>query len=49
MKLTGQVSIFIFRSGKGTITGAKNTDDLLEAYQAITNFIRNNKEKVFYC
>ncbi len=48
IKLDGQVSIFIFRSGKGTITGAKNTDDLVEAYEAITNFLRNNTEKVFY-
>ncbi len=48
MKLDGQVSIFIFRSGKGTITGAKNTDDLVEAYETITTFLRNNRDKVFY-
>jgi TATA-box binding protein (TBP) (component of TFIID and TFIIIB) len=47
MKLNGQVSIFIFRSGKGTITGAKNTDDLKEAYEAITNIVRINKKEVF--
>lgn len=41
-KLDGQISIFIFRSGKGTITGAKNTEDLKEAYEAITKFIREN-------
>jgi TATA-box binding protein (TBP) (component of TFIID and TFIIIB) len=39
-KIDGQVSIFIFRSGKGTITGAKNTKDLLEAYLAISDLVR---------
>jgi len=48
MKLDGQVSVFIFRSGKGTITGAKNTKDLLETYEAITNLIRNNKDYLLY-
>lgn len=42
-KINGQISIFIFRSGKGTITGAKNTEDLKEAYKEITSFVRNNK------
>lgn len=42
-KIDGQISIFVFRSGKGTITGAKNTEDLKEAYKEITNFIRKNK------
>lgn len=48
LKLDGQVSIFIFRSGKGTITGAKNTKDLLEAYNAITALVRKNKKHLFY-
>jgi TATA-box binding protein (TBP) (component of TFIID and TFIIIB) len=48
LKLDGQVSIFVFRSGKGTITGAKNTRDLLEAYNAITNLVRKNKKLLFY-
>jgi TATA-box binding protein (TBP) (component of TFIID and TFIIIB) len=48
MKLDGQVSVFIFRSGKGTITGAKNTKDLLETYQAITDLVRKEKKQVFY-
>jgi len=48
IKLDGQVSVFIFRSGKGTITGAKNTRDLLETYQVITDLVRNNKNYVFY-
>ena len=48
LKLDGQVSIFIFRSGKGTITGAKNTKDLLEAYMAITDLVRKNKKYLFY-
>ena len=47
IKLNGQVSIFIFRSGKGTITGAKNTKDLMEAYDAITSLVRKNKEYLF--
>lgn len=48
LKLDGQVSVFIFRSGKGTITGAKNTKDLLEAYNAIVNLVRKNQKHVFY-
>lgn len=48
IKLEGQVSVFVFRSGKGTITGAKNTKDLLEAYEAIINLVRNNKTELFY-
>jgi TATA-box binding protein (TBP) (component of TFIID and TFIIIB) len=48
LKLDGQVSVFIFRSGKGTITGAKNTTDLLETYLAITDLVRKNKNHVFY-
>ena len=46
-KEDGQVSVFIFRSGKGTITGAKSTSDLLEAYKAITDLVRNNKKDVY--
>ncbi len=48
MKLEGQVSVFVFRSGKGTITGAKNTSDLLETYKEITNLVRQNKSHLFY-
>ncbi len=48
IKLDGQVSVFVFRSGKGTITGAKNTKDLLETYQVITDLVRKNKNLVFY-
>lgn len=48
IKLDGQVSVFIFRSGKGTITGAKNTKDLLETYKVITDLVRENKNHVFY-
>jgi hypothetical protein len=40
----GQVSIFVFKSGKSTITGAKKVEDLLEAYKAITDFVRNRDE-----
>lgn len=47
-KLDGQVSVFIFKSGKGTITGAKNTKNLYETYLSITNFIRDNKDHVCY-
>lgn len=47
-KLSGQVSVFVFRSGKGTITGAKNTKDLLETYQVITELVRKNKERLFF-
>jgi len=48
LKLDGQVSIFIFKSGKSTITGAKNTKNLYEAYVAITNFVRDNQNVVLY-
>lgn len=48
IKLDGQVSVFIFRSGKGTITGAKNTKNLLETYKAITDLVRKNKDHIFY-
>lgn len=48
LKLEGQVSIFIFRSGKATITGAKNTADLLETYMAIVNLVRKNQNFIFY-
>ena len=48
MKLDGQVSVFVFRSGKGTITGAKTTADLLETYRAITELVRTNKKHLLY-
>jgi TATA-box binding protein (TBP) (component of TFIID and TFIIIB) len=48
LKLNGQVSIFIFRSGKCTITGAKNTQDLLETYNNIVELVRQNKDYVFH-
>ena len=41
-KMSGQLSIFVFRSGKCTITGAKSTSDILEAYVAITRFVFEN-------
>lgn len=47
LKLDGQVSIFIFRSGKGTITGAKTSSDIQEAYHAIINLVRDNKDILF--
>ncbi len=46
-KLDGQISIFVFKSGKGTITGSKNTEELLEAYLAITNVLRINQDELF--
>jgi len=46
-KIDEQVSILVFRSGKVTITGAKNTTDLLEAYKTITNLVRTNKDSVY--
>jgi len=48
LKLDGQVSIFIFRSGKSTIAGAKNTTDLAEAYEAIVDIVRRNKDQIIY-
>lgn len=47
IKINGQVAILIFRSGKCTITGAKNMKDIKEAYDAITNLVRNNKNLLF--
>jgi TATA-box binding protein (TBP) (component of TFIID and TFIIIB) len=47
-KINGQISIFIFRSGKGTITAAKNTKDLLEAYHSICDIVRSHKNQLFY-
>lgn len=46
-KLEGQISIFIFRSGKCTITGSKNTNELLEAYKAITDLAFKYKDNIF--
>lgn len=46
-KINGQIGIFIFRSGKGTITGAKNIKDIKQAYDAITNLVRNNQNLLF--
>lgn len=48
IKLDGQISIFIFRSGKATITGAKKTEDLLEAYDVVTKLVRENSQIVFH-
>jgi hypothetical protein len=45
-KIEGQISIFVFRSGKGTITAAKNSEDLLDAYRAICQLVRDNKKTV---
>ncbi len=47
-KIDGQISIFVFRSGKGTITAAKNSKDLLEAYRAICNLVRGNTDNIFH-
>lgn len=41
-KIEGQISIFVFRSGKATITAAKNSKDLLDAYRAICDFVKTN-------
>jgi TATA-box binding protein (TBP) (component of TFIID and TFIIIB) len=42
------VSLLIFRSGSIIITGAKNTKDILNSYNFITNLIINNRDKLFY-
>lgn len=47
-KIEGQISIFVFRSGSVTITGAKNSLELKYAYTAITNLFRNHKDDIFY-
>ncbi len=47
IKINGQVAILIFRSGKCTITGAKNMKDIKEAYDAISNLVRNNENLLF--
>lgn len=47
IKINGQISIFIFKSGKGTITGAKDSHELLEAYIAITSLVRKYSDQVF--
>ena len=47
-KIEGQIGIFVFRSGKGTITAAKNSKDLLEAYQSICKLVRENSDELFY-
>lgn len=41
-----KVSIFTFESGNVIITGAKNINHILEAYNFIDNFIKENKEKI---
>lgn len=41
-KMSGQLSIFVFRSGKCTITGAKSSSDILEAYTSITKVVEEN-------
>ena len=46
-KLDGQISIFVFKSGKGTITGSKNTEELLESYMAIVNVLRTYQDELF--
>jgi TATA-box binding protein (TBP) (component of TFIID and TFIIIB) len=47
-KIDGQISILIFRSGKVTITGAKNSIDLLASYNSIVDIVREFKDYVFY-
>jgi len=43
-KIDGQISIFIFRTGKVTITAAKTTNELAEAYLCITSLVYKHKE-----
>jgi len=43
-KIDGQISIFIFKSGKISITAAKNSADLEEAYKGIIEIIRKHPE-----
>jgi TATA-box binding protein (TBP) (component of TFIID and TFIIIB) len=48
LKINGQVGIFIFRSGKGTITGAKNVHEIKEAYEEITKFVNSNEKLLLF-
>ena len=41
-----KVSIFTFESGNVIITGAKNINHILEAYNFIDNFIKESKNKI---
>ena len=40
------MSIFTFESGNVIITGAKNINHILEAYNFIDNFIKESKNKI---
>lgn len=41
-----KVSIFIFESGNVIITGAKNIENIMEAYEYVTQFIQLNKKEI---
>ena len=41
-----KVSIFIFESGNIIITGAKNIENIMEAYEYVTQFIQLNKKEI---
>ncbi len=38
------ITILVFKSGNAVITGSKNSEDTLDSFNAITNFILNNKD-----
>lgn len=46
-KLNGQVTVLVFRSGSASITGAKSSKELYEAYENITKIARNNQSELF--
>lgn len=48
LKIKGQVSVLLFSSGKGTITGARSTADLLFAYNHIVNLVRTHQTNVLH-
>ncbi len=45
-KLGNIITILIFKSGKVTITSAKNIDDILETYSKICDLVTRHKNKV---
>jgi len=47
-KISGQISVFVFRSGSITITGSKNIVDLVSTHKAITKIIENNYDEIVY-
>ena len=46
-KTNGQVTVLIFRSGSVSITGAKNTIELYEAYREIVKVVEENRKEIF--